>query len=81
MPKTYEETTMNTLFESTRINTLTLANRFIRSATWAGMADDDGNYTPQLLELMTELANGGVGLIITGHSFVCIKMADTHRGS
>ena len=61
---------MSKLFESTRINTLTLANRFIRSATWAGMADDDGNCTPQLIELMTELAKGGVGLIITGHSFV-----------
>jgi 2,4-dienoyl-CoA reductase-like NADH-dependent reductase (Old Yellow Enzyme family) len=61
---------MNTLFESSKINTLTLANRFIRSATWAGMADDDGNCTAQLIELMTELAKGGVGLIITGHSYV-----------
>jgi 2,4-dienoyl-CoA reductase-like NADH-dependent reductase (Old Yellow Enzyme family) len=61
---------MNTLFESSRIRTLTLANRFIRSATWAGMADDDGKCTSRLIELISELANGGVGLIITGHTFV-----------
>ena len=60
----------NKLFESSRINTLTLANRFIRSATWAGMADDDGNCSSILIELMSELAKGGVGLIITGHTYV-----------
>jgi 2,4-dienoyl-CoA reductase-like NADH-dependent reductase (Old Yellow Enzyme family) len=37
---------MYTLFESCRINTLTLSNRFIRSATWEGMAEDDGNAPP-----------------------------------
>ena len=61
---------MNTLFESSRIKTMTLANRFIRSATWAGMADDDGKCTSRLVELVSELAKGGVGLIITGHTFV-----------
>jgi 2,4-dienoyl-CoA reductase-like NADH-dependent reductase (Old Yellow Enzyme family) len=61
---------MNKLFESSRINSLTLANRFIRSATWVGMADDDGKCTSRLIELMSELAMGGVGLIITGHTYV-----------
>jgi 2,4-dienoyl-CoA reductase-like NADH-dependent reductase (Old Yellow Enzyme family) len=66
----YEENKMNKLFESSKINTLSLANRFIRSATWAGMADDDGKCTSRLIELMSELAKGGVGLIITGHTYV-----------
>ena len=61
---------MNTLFEPSNINTLSLTNRFIRSATWAGMADDDGKCTSRLVELMSELASGGTGLIITGHTFV-----------
>ena len=61
---------MKQLFEQTAIKTLTLANRFVRSATWEGMAAADGAVTPQLTALMTELARGGVGLIISGHAFV-----------
>ena len=49
---------------------MTLANRFVRSATWEGMAADDGSCTPKLIELMKRLAEGGVGLIITGLAFV-----------
>ena len=33
---------MSNLFESTEINGMRLANRFVRSATWEGMAADDG---------------------------------------
>jgi len=58
------------LFESTEINGMTIKNRFVRSATWAGMAGDDGSCTPKLVELMVKLAEGGVGLIITGHAYV-----------
>ncbi|MGB6972970.1 MAG: NADH:flavin oxidoreductase [Desulfobulbales bacterium] len=61
---------MNTLFESSSINAMSLANRVIRSATWEGMADDDGMCSSRLSELMSELVHGGVGLIITGHTFV-----------
>jgi len=61
---------MSILFESTEINGMTLANRFVRSATWEGMAADDGTCTPKLAELMGTLAGGGVGLIITGHCYV-----------
>ena len=61
---------MNTLFESNKIGTMNLSNRFIRSATWEGMAEDDGKCSPQLIELMSELAKGGAGLIITGHTYV-----------
>lgn len=61
---------MPNLFDSTTIHTLTLANRFVRSATWEGMAAEDGSCTQKLLDLMVKLAHGGVGLIITGHCYV-----------
>ncbi len=61
---------MSMLFESSEINGMTLANRFVRSATWEGMATEDGACTPKLIRHMTELAEGGVGLMITGHTYV-----------
>ncbi|HEY5497158.1 MAG TPA: hypothetical protein VIK19_02375, partial [Syntrophales bacterium] len=61
---------MGKLFEKSAINGLELKNRFVRSATWEGMADQDGNPMPMLLETMTALAAAGVGLIITGHTFI-----------
>ncbi|MGD2097806.1 MAG: NADH:flavin oxidoreductase [Desulfobacterales bacterium] len=61
---------MAILFEHTQINKLALPNRFIRSATWAGLADETGDCTPALIERMVELARGRVGLIITGHTYV-----------
>ena len=47
-----------------------LANRFVRSAKWEGMAGEDGAVTPKLIETMTALAKGGVGLIISSHSYI-----------
>lgn len=61
---------MAQLFESTTINGMTLKNRFVRSATFEGMAADDGSCTQRLIDLMVELARGGVGLIISSHSYV-----------
>ena len=61
---------MSTLFQATTINGMKLANRFMRSATWEGMAADDGSCTPELKELYVQLAKGGVGLIITSHTYV-----------
>jgi 2,4-dienoyl-CoA reductase-like NADH-dependent reductase (Old Yellow Enzyme family) len=61
---------MDSLFEKSDINGMILSNRFIRSATWAGMATDEGTCTPQLIDLMSALSVGGVGLIITGHAYV-----------
>jgi 2,4-dienoyl-CoA reductase-like NADH-dependent reductase (Old Yellow Enzyme family) len=61
---------MSTLFDRSAINGMQLANRFVRSATWEGLANDDGSVTPKLIDMMTTLAQGGVGLIITSHAFV-----------
>jgi 2,4-dienoyl-CoA reductase-like NADH-dependent reductase (Old Yellow Enzyme family) len=61
---------MSKLFESSVINGMQLANRFVRSATWEGMASDEGAVTPKLIDTMTALAQGGVGLIISSHSYV-----------
>jgi 2,4-dienoyl-CoA reductase-like NADH-dependent reductase (Old Yellow Enzyme family) len=65
-----EEESMADLFEPTTINGMQLKNRFVRSATWEGMARPDGACTYSLIKLMTELAEGDVGLIVTGHTYV-----------
>lgn len=61
---------MPSLFEETSIRSLTMPNRFIRSATWMSMAAEDGGCTPRLMEATEKLAAGGIGLIIAGFSFV-----------
>src|SRR5664279_2273765 len=61
---------MAELFECTSIKGMSLANRFVRSATWEGLADQDGSVTPRLIEMMVELARGEVGLIISSYTFV-----------
>jgi len=61
---------MTRLFEQSEINGMVLPNRFVRSATWEGMATDSGTSTSRLVDLMARLAAGGVGLIITGHTYV-----------
>jgi len=61
---------MSELFQSTSIDGLTLKNRFVRSATFEGMANLDGSCTPRLTDLMGELARGSVGLIISSHAYV-----------
>jgi 2,4-dienoyl-CoA reductase-like NADH-dependent reductase (Old Yellow Enzyme family) len=61
---------MSKLLEESVINGMPLSNRFVRAATWEGMADDAGAPTPKLIKAMTALAEGGVGLIITSHCYV-----------
>ena len=61
---------MSKLFETTEINGMKLLNRFVRSATWEGMATEDGACTGRLVEIMAQLAQGRVGLIITSHTYV-----------
>lgn len=58
------------LFQPSKIKSMTLKNRFIRSATFEGMADFEGRPTQKLKELYCNLADGEVGLIVTGLAHV-----------
>lgn len=60
---------MRTLFDKTKIKTLDLNNRLIRSATWENMADPSGHMTKPLFKVYEELARGGPGMIITGYAY------------
>jgi 2,4-dienoyl-CoA reductase-like NADH-dependent reductase (Old Yellow Enzyme family) len=71
---------MKTLFDKTTINTMELRNRFVRSAIWEGMCDENGRPGGRLAECYRELAKGGVGLIITGYTFV-LRDGKQTRGS
>lgn len=57
-------------YDKMTINGMTVPNRLVRSATWEGLASSEGFVTPALEDVMVELADGGVGMIITGHMFV-----------
>jgi 2,4-dienoyl-CoA reductase-like NADH-dependent reductase (Old Yellow Enzyme family) len=61
---------MRKVFDDTRINGMTLANRLVRSATWEGMCEEDGSPLPKLAVYYANLARGGIGLIITGYAFI-----------
>ena len=61
---------MSKLFEESSINHMSLKNRFVRAATWEGLATKRGEVTTKLIEMMVSLAKGGVGLIISSHSYV-----------
>jgi 2,4-dienoyl-CoA reductase-like NADH-dependent reductase (Old Yellow Enzyme family) len=54
------------IFEPTTIAKMELSNRFVRSATYDGMANRDGKVSQEQVALYTALARGGVGLIVTG---------------
>ena len=71
---------MNTLFDKTKINSMELRNRFVRSATWEGMCDENGRPGSRLVECFRDLARGGVGLIVTGYAFV-LRDGKQTRGS
>lgn len=59
------------MFEPGFIGSLKLPNRFIRSATAEFSANNqDGSVTPEYFDLYSELAHGGIGLIIQGHLYI-----------
>jgi 2,4-dienoyl-CoA reductase-like NADH-dependent reductase (Old Yellow Enzyme family) len=50
-----------------------IKNRFVRSATYEAMAGLDGTAKNTLLNCMANLAQGEVGLVITGHAHVSLE--------
>jgi 2,4-dienoyl-CoA reductase-like NADH-dependent reductase (Old Yellow Enzyme family) len=61
---------MSILFTPIQIGALAVPNRFVRSATHDYMADDEGRVTDAHIRLYHALAEGEVGLIVTGHAYV-----------
>ena len=50
---------MSTLFTSKTIGNIEIKNRFVHSATYECMADDNGEVTDQLIKRYSKLAKGG----------------------
>ncbi len=61
---------MSVLFEPYRIRNLEIRNRFVRSATYDGYAEPNGHVSEGQIKLYSDLAEGGVGLIIAGIAYV-----------
>ncbi len=73
-----ETFTVKQIFEPVKINHIELKNHLIRSATWEGIANQDGSVTEEAYEIYKELAKGGVGAIITG--FTSVALHDYYFG-
>jgi len=58
------------VFDTVSLHNLQLRNRLVRSATWEALATRDGSIDEQTYRIYRELADGGVGLIITGFTSV-----------
>ncbi|NOY69755.1 MAG: NADH:flavin oxidoreductase [Deltaproteobacteria bacterium] len=61
---------MSLLFTPMSIGRLSIANRIVHSATYEGMAEEDGTVTSDLLKRYRSLARGRVGLIIPGYMYI-----------
>ena len=70
---------MKNLFEKTEIGEMVLKNRFVRSATWERLANEEGEPKGDLFQVYENLARGEIGLIITGLSSI-IEEEQPHPG-
>ncbi len=61
---------MPTLFEPVHIGNMTLRNRVLRSATYYGLADEEGFIGETSVDLIGGLAENDVGLVVTGYAYV-----------
>jgi 2,4-dienoyl-CoA reductase-like NADH-dependent reductase (Old Yellow Enzyme family) len=60
------EEAMSVLFKPYEFSGVKMRNRFVRSATVNNLTDEENRFTPEHWKLYTDLARGGVGLIIAG---------------
>jgi 2,4-dienoyl-CoA reductase-like NADH-dependent reductase (Old Yellow Enzyme family) len=70
----------NPLFEPIQINKLEIKNRFMRSATWDGSADESGGVTENSIRIYKALGQGDIGLIVTGYAFVSNPLGQANPG-
>jgi 2,4-dienoyl-CoA reductase-like NADH-dependent reductase (Old Yellow Enzyme family) len=61
---------MSILFEPTKIGNMEVKNRFVRSATCESMATEKGEVTDKLINTISTLAKGEVGLILLGYAYI-----------
>lgn len=61
---------MSILFEPINVAGMELPNRFMRSATHDGFSTVDGVITDESVSFISDLAKGGVGLIVVGFAYV-----------
>lgn len=71
---------MKKMFEPITLAGVELGNRFIRSATRDGYADESGYVTGELVDIYERLAKSGLGAIITGHAYVTDKEQSRQPG-
>lgn len=66
------------IFSEGRIGDLRLPNRLVRSATWDPIILNQRTMVDEVLDIYRDLANGGVGLIITG-GLIVYRDSDPNR--
>ncbi len=66
-------------FQPGEIGGMTLKNRLVRSATHDGMATENGEVTDAQVRLYETLAEGGVGLIVSGAAAAHSSGASLHN--
>lgn len=64
---------MSVLFEEMALGSLRARNRFVRAATYEGLATTEGHITQELTAICEELAAGGVGTIVMGYAHVTVN--------
>lgn len=60
---------MEKAFSPIKIRNTEIKNRFIRSSTNEGKANQDGSPPPELLDMYVKYAEGDIGLIVTGFMY------------
>jgi len=63
------------LFQPIQIKGLILKNRIVMAPMSTQFASADGSVTEQLIDFLEERAKGGVGMIITGYTFIDSKLS------
>ncbi len=61
---------MAEIYSAWNLGDVKINNRLVRSATWEGLAEENGQTTARLIEAMATLAQNRVGLIISSNLYV-----------